>query len=112
LTKRKLIDAVGKMIQTLGFNSIRIRKVAREAGVDRKLIYRYFGNLNNFIEAYIVENDFWLLFAENFNQLLKSQEREGGQAVITKALQEQFYHFLQDKKMQTLILLELSLSNH
>jgi hypothetical protein len=42
---------------------------------------------------------------------LKGQEGEGGQAVITKVLQEQFYHFLQDKKMQTLILLELSQPN-
>jgi AcrR family transcriptional regulator len=105
-----LIDSVGKMIQTRGFNSILLSKVARETGVDRKLIYRYFGNLNNLIEAYIVENDYWLLFAENFKSLLEN-EVDDSQAIITTILQEQFFQFLKDKEMQTLILLELSQPN-
>ena len=62
-TKRKLIDAVGIIIKSKGFSSVRISKVARQAGVDRKLIYRYFGNMNNLTEAYIIENDYWMLFA-------------------------------------------------
>ena len=59
-TKRKLIDAVGILIKSKGFNGIRISKVARQAGVDRKLIYRYFENMKNLTEAYIVENDYWM----------------------------------------------------
>lgn len=57
-TKRKLINAVGFIIKSKGFNGVRISKVARQAGVDRKLIYRYFGNMKNLTEAYIVENDY------------------------------------------------------
>jgi len=51
-TKKRLIEAVGELIRLRGFKGLRISIVARQADVDRKLIYRYFGNLNNLIEAY------------------------------------------------------------
>jgi AcrR family transcriptional regulator len=54
-TKRKLIYAVGVIVKAKGFSAVSISKVAREAGVDRKLVYRYFGNMNNLTEAYISE---------------------------------------------------------
>lgn len=65
LTKRKLIDTIGEISKVHGFKSVRISKVSRQAGADRKLVYRYFGDLNNLIEAYIIENDYWMLFADH-----------------------------------------------
>lgn len=50
-TKRKLIQAVGEVIQSEGFHNLKISKISKKANVDRKLIYRYFGNLNYLIEA-------------------------------------------------------------
>lgn len=52
ITKNKLIEAVEGIIRTDGFQNLRISEVAKRANVDRKLIYRYFGNLNYLIEAY------------------------------------------------------------
>jgi len=43
-TKRRLIQAVGEIISTDGFSNLRISTISRKAGVDRKLIYRYFGS--------------------------------------------------------------------
>jgi len=58
LTKNKLLSAIGEIIKIEGFASLKsASKVARFAGVDRKLIGRYFGGLNQLIEAYVVEND-------------------------------------------------------
>ncbi|WP_121197669.1 TetR/AcrR family transcriptional regulator [Mucilaginibacter gracilis] len=105
LTKKKLIGAVGEIIKVDGFASLKsASKVARFAGVDRKLIGRYFGGLNQLIEAYVIENDYWLLFTEKMNDLLKSNSYPGSKELITSILQNQFSYFSSDKDMQRLIL--------
>jgi len=111
-TKRKLIDAVGILIKSKGFNGVRISKVARQAGVDRKLIYRYFGNMKNLTEAYIVENDYWMLFEEHLKALPKDLNDENARSVITGILQDLFKYFYHEPKMQNLILMELTGSSH
>ena len=69
-TKRKLIQAVGEVIKAEGFHNLKISKISSKANVDRKLIYRYFGSLNYLIEAYILENDYWMVFADKMKQML------------------------------------------
>ena len=107
-TKRKLIDAVGVIIKRDGFSTLKISTIAKVAEVDRKLIYRYFGGLNHLIEAYIVENDYWLLFSEKMKTMLEQKEFTGSEQIITAILQNQFNFFVSQKEMQRLILWELS----
>lgn len=59
ITSRRLIAAVGSLLAREGFKGIGVNAVAREAGVDKKLIYRYFGGLPGLIEAFGKEGDFW-----------------------------------------------------
>lgn len=108
LTKRKLIEAVGVIIKDKGMKAVRISKVAREAEVDRKLIYRYFGNLNNLTEAYISENDYWMLFADQLKKFSENLDQSDNRIMITRILQEMFKFFLEEDEMQNLILMELS----
>jgi AcrR family transcriptional regulator len=107
-TKRKLIWAVGEVIRNEGFDSLSVSKVARKAEVDRKLIGRYFGGLNQLLESYIVENDYWMLFADHINELLKSKSYASSKDLITAILQNQFSYFYAEKDMQRLILWELT----
>ena len=108
-TKQKLIKAVGDVIQFEGFSNLRISRIARRADVDRKLIYRYFGSLDALIEAYIVENDYWMVFAERMKELVARNDQNMDTAsVIVGILQNQFTFFQQEKSMQNLILWELS----
>ncbi len=58
-TKQKLRDAVGRLIVKNGFTGLGVNAVAREAGVDKVLIYRYFGDLNGLISSYLEEKDFF-----------------------------------------------------
>jgi len=112
LTKKKLVEAVGEIIKTEGFAALKsATKVAKTAGVDRKLIGRYFGGLNQLIEVYVVENDYWLLFTEQINELLNSNNFAGSKDLITSILQNQFTYFSSDKNMQRLILWELTASS-
>jgi AcrR family transcriptional regulator len=58
-TCRRLTAAVGSLLARKGFKGIGVNSLAREAGVDKKLIYRYFGGLNGVIAAFGREGDFW-----------------------------------------------------
>lgn len=107
-TKRKIIDAVGEVIKADGFQNLKISKVSQYANVDRKLIYRYFGNLNHLIEAYIVENDYWMVFADKMKQMLADRQYPESENLIKEILQNQYKYFASQKEMQRLILWELS----
>ena len=69
---------------------LRISKIAKHANVDRKLIYRYFSNLNYLVEAYILENDYWIVFAEKMKQMLLDKQFSESQQLIIEILQNQF----------------------
>ncbi|MCP3932502.1 MAG: TetR/AcrR family transcriptional regulator [Bacteroidetes bacterium] len=58
-TKGKLIKAVGKVLGKEGFKGLGVNKVAKEAGVDKVLVYRYFGGLPKLIGEYSRTVDFW-----------------------------------------------------
>ncbi len=58
-TKQKLIHAVGKVLENDGFRGLGVNKVARAAGVDKVLVYRYFGGLPELIKEYSRSVDFW-----------------------------------------------------
>jgi len=64
MTKDKLIAATGKVLAEVGFRQLGVNLVAREAGVDKKLIYRYFGGLEGLVNAYSKTLDFWPSAAE------------------------------------------------
>ncbi len=59
-TEEKLIAAVGRLIAEGGFEKLGVRRVADRAGVNKTLIYRYFGSLDGLIHAYMKKHDFWL----------------------------------------------------
>ncbi|HKZ16288.1 MAG TPA: TetR/AcrR family transcriptional regulator, partial [Geobacteraceae bacterium] len=51
-TRTRLIQAVGALLARHGFTAIGVNAVAKEAGVDKVLIYRYFGGLPQLIAAF------------------------------------------------------------
>jgi len=58
-TRARLIAAVGNLLAREGFKGLGVNAVAREAGVDKVLIYRYFGGLPELIVAFGREGNFW-----------------------------------------------------
>jgi AcrR family transcriptional regulator len=58
-TRARLIEAVGTLLAREGFTGLGVNAVAREAGVDKVLIYRYFGGLPELIIAFGREGNFW-----------------------------------------------------
>ncbi len=63
-TEDKLLNAAGRVLARDGFLKLGVNAVAREAGVDKVLIYRYFDGLDGLIKAYARQGDFWPSFDE------------------------------------------------
>lgn len=59
LTELRLVETVGRLLAQEGFEALGVNAVAREAGVDKVLIYRYFDGLPNLLKAYGESVDFW-----------------------------------------------------
>jgi AcrR family transcriptional regulator len=58
-TAQRLLDAVGTVLAREGFAALGVNAVAREAGADKVLIYRYFGGLPGLLEAWGRSGRFW-----------------------------------------------------
>ncbi|KOP27247.1 TetR family transcriptional regulator [Hapalosiphon sp. MRB220] len=59
-TKARILAAVGKLLAESGFQQLGVNAIAREAGVDKVLIYRYFENLPSLLQKFGEEGDYWI----------------------------------------------------
>lgn len=55
----RILGAVGEVLAEEGFGAIGVNAVARRAGVDKVLIYRYFGGLPELLTAWGQSGRFW-----------------------------------------------------
>jgi AcrR family transcriptional regulator len=58
-TRRRILAALGQLLATSGFRDVGVNAIARQAGVDKVLIYRYFGGLPELLKAFASESGFW-----------------------------------------------------
>lgn len=106
-TMNKLITAVGRVLQKKGYPGLTITNIGTEAKVDIKLIYLYFGNVNNLIETFIRQRDFWNMAEQGVvEDLIQDVDGIGKGEVIT-LLQSQYGRLYKDKLFQKLIHWEL-----
>lgn len=110
-TMNKLIMAVGKVIQKQGYAGLNIANICKEAGLNRRLVYTYFGSLDNLVETYIKQKDYWKSDArEHISSLLEKEATLNSEDII-KLLQGQFDAVLKDKALQKIIHWELGEKN-
>jgi AcrR family transcriptional regulator len=63
-TEKQIIDAVAQILADKGFAALGINAIARQAGVDKVLIYRYFGGLPELLEAFAKTPEHWSSYEE------------------------------------------------
>ncbi len=68
--RAKILEAVGTLLSKKGFQAIGVNSVARTAGVDKVLIYRYFGGMQQLLRAYAMQGDFWPTLAQQVGRTL------------------------------------------
>jgi AcrR family transcriptional regulator len=76
VTRQRILAAVGDLLAGEGFRAVGINAVARRAGVDKVLIYRYFGALPELLAGYAEEGDFWWRVEEVIGPDLPAPEPE------------------------------------
>lgn len=54
-----LIKAIGTLLAREGFKALGVNAVAKEAGLDKVLIYRYFGGMPELLQAFGKSGEFW-----------------------------------------------------
>lgn len=58
-TEDRILAAVGSVLARDGFGAVGVNAIAREAGVDKVLIYRYFGGLSELLQRWGASGRFW-----------------------------------------------------
>ncbi|SHG86882.1 TetR/AcrR family transcriptional regulator [Pedobacter caeni] len=113
LTERRLIDAVGSIIRTKGYTGLGVNAIAKEAKVNKKLIYRYFDNVDRLIETYVIEKDYWLSFNNKILEQIDLKDKKNSLIDnFVSILQKQFEFFWNEEEMQKIILWEISERTH
>jgi len=56
-TKKRILAALGRLLASKGSKSLGINAIAREARIDKVLIYRYFGGLGELYRVFAREGD-------------------------------------------------------
>ncbi len=63
-TEARILGAVGEVLARDGFGAVGVNAIARQAGVDKVLIYRYFGGLPELLRAWGESGHFWPRLAD------------------------------------------------
>lgn len=58
-TEERILGAVGEVLARDGFGGIGVNAIAKQAGVDKVLIYRYFGGLPELLRTWGRSGRFW-----------------------------------------------------
>lgn len=103
-TEERILAAVGEVLARDGFGAIGVNAIAKQAGVDKVLIYRYFGGLPELLRAWGGSGRFWPRVAD----LLGPDP----QALLSRPAAERytrfFEHFIDDLRARPLTLAVLA----
>lgn len=110
-TMARMVAAVGKVIQKKGYPGLTAPNIAIAAGVDKKLVWTYFGSVDNLIEEYIRQKDFWKLAEKKHIEDLLKKPENISKKEISEILQSQFEILQKDKVLQKIIHWELGETN-
>lgn len=106
-TEQRLIAAVGQLLAEQGFQAIGVNAIARKAGVDKVLIYRYFDGLPKLLESYGRSSNFWPSTDEVLGDQTALRQLSAGQRM--QVILERLVYGLQARP-QTLAIMAWELS--
>jgi AcrR family transcriptional regulator len=96
-TEQRILNAVGRMLARTGFRHIGINTVAKEAGVDKVLIYRYFGGMSGLLAAFARQTPYW----PRVEELAEGFEDAGetSQAAVAGHMLHRFIGLLRERSL-------------
>src|SRR5690606_1532992 len=104
-SKQRFLDAVEEILIEKGVSALKVNDVAKAAGLDKKLIYNYFGGMDQLIDEYIQTKDFW---SNVKGDKIPASITDGGKAFVAENLLVQFEYVFKDKAFQKLLVWRLT----
>jgi AcrR family transcriptional regulator len=104
-SKERFLQAVGEILTTKGFAALKVNAIAETAGLDKKLIYKYFGGVDQLLDDYLLTKDFW---SNVKGEMVPDQAADGGKAFSEAMLLLQYEQMHSDHELQKIILWRLS----
>lgn len=102
-TKARMIAAVGKVIQKKGYHALNGPNIALECGLNKALIWNYFGGLDQLVETYLTQKDFWQIGDKGILEQMATNPSAIDAELINELLKSQLNTFLKDKTKQKII---------
>lgn len=110
-TRQSLIDAVGAIVREQGIEGVGINAVARVAGVDKVLIYRYFGDLDGLLSAYVTQQDYYARLDAHGVEMPASNDKNSILRIAREVLRGQLAAVRGSRELQELLRWELATRN-
>jgi AcrR family transcriptional regulator len=104
----KLIAAVGTIIKTKGYTGLGPTNIAKCAGLNKRLIYFYFGTVENLVETYVRGKDYWVDAAGNAGELMNKSDGRDTRKILESLLLNQLDYFYKEEEMQKIVLWQIS----
>ena len=82
-TEQKILHALEQLLLEQGFPAVGINSLARQAGCDKVLIYRYFDGLDGVLKAFAENTELWW----NVDEIITESVDEIGQQALPEFLQ-------------------------
>jgi AcrR family transcriptional regulator len=111
LTKQKILDSLTQYILSNGFKGLGMNAVAKEAGVSKMLIYRYFTNMDGLIEAFILSGRLTTIFKPERLAELEQMNPNERVNIWARRLIGVARELRQQQLMKAMLLWELSENN-
>lgn len=107
-TESKILEAVSELVLKEGIKKLGINSIARKAGVDKVLIYRYFDGFNGLLKTYIRKQDFFANFAKFSQERIEDLNQDEIPDHFKKIFLMQLSYLRNNKELQEILLWELS----
>jgi AcrR family transcriptional regulator len=110
-TMKKILDAVGQVLSQSGAKNLGVNAIARRADVDKALIYRYFGSLEELLLAYAKEASLWPDIAELVGESGHISRTSNTKSILNDFLLNQLKEIRRRKVTQEIMRAELFTEN-
>jgi AcrR family transcriptional regulator len=109
LTMERILGAMGEVMAERGTRKAGINAVAERAGINKVLIYRYFGGWNGLLEAYVQRGHFLSVFNENYLESVPTELPANDRSDVWAQYVVTFMNEFRDRKSaQELVRWEMS----
>ncbi|ANF53102.1 TetR family transcriptional regulator [Chryseobacterium glaciei] len=102
-TKMKLLTAVGAILKKEGFTGLNVSRIATKANLHRKLIYEYFGGMENLVKEYLNSRDYWSVSLDQIDEIIEESKKDFGKQTAFSLLENQFDALMANEEMRKII---------